>query len=106
MDSSSSESDESVVVVDDAPRQAQDDDLLPFQSCLLLNQSQCAVSETSDQFVVTVYNTQSQRTSQFVRIPVPEATGYTVRCPMGHEEASQVRSHTARWMQSLQGRKG
>ncbi|XP_034247480.1 lysosomal alpha-mannosidase-like isoform X3 [Thrips palmi] len=90
LDSSSSESDESVVVADEKPAQVQDDDLLPFQSCLLLNQSQCAVSEKADKFVVTVYNTQSQRTSQFVRIPVPEATGYTVRCPMGHEEASQV----------------
>ncbi|XP_026271901.1 lysosomal alpha-mannosidase isoform X2 [Frankliniella occidentalis] len=96
--SSSSESEdrsESVVLVGADARRAVaaregDDDLVPFQSCLLLNQSMCDVSEKNDKFVVTIFNPQSHKMSQFVRIPVPNASGYSVRCPMGHEEASQV----------------
>jgi lysosomal alpha-mannosidase len=69
---------------------ARDDDLVPFQSCLLLNQSQCEVSEKHERFVVTIYNPLSQKASKFVRVPVPQAGGYSVRCPMGHEEKAQV----------------
>ncbi|KAJ1527978.1 hypothetical protein ONE63_007908 [Megalurothrips usitatus] len=89
---SSGSSDESDVLVGSAARKEvrDDDDLVPFQSCLQLNQSQCDVTENAASFVVTIYNPQSQKVSQFVRIPVSEATGYSVRCPMGHEEASQV----------------
>lgn len=94
-DSSDASSDESVILVGKAARDAVaaregDDDLLPFQSCLLLNQSQCDVSEKSERFVVTVFNPRSHKLSTFVRIPVPEASGYSVRCPMGHEETVQV----------------
>lgn len=96
-DSSSSESSdssrsESVVTGREAERMvsARDDDLVPFQSCLLLNQSQCEVSEKHERFVVTIYNPLSQKASKFVRVPVPQAGGYSVRCPMGHEEKAQV----------------
>lgn len=41
-----------------------------FNSCLLLNISTCDVTESSQKFVVTVYNPLSHSTSQYVRFPV------------------------------------
>lgn len=41
-----------------------------FDSCLLLNISICDVTESSERFVVTVYNPLSHKTSQYVRFPV------------------------------------
>ncbi|XP_063226976.1 lysosomal alpha-mannosidase-like [Bacillus rossius redtenbacheri] len=41
-----------------------------MKSCLLLNISQCDVSEQNDDFVVTVYNPLSRPVSHYVRLPV------------------------------------
>ncbi|XP_067008681.2 lysosomal alpha-mannosidase [Anabrus simplex] len=58
-------------------------------SCLMRNESQCGVSETSDTFVVTVYNPMSHTTSHHVRLPVLEP-GYTVQDPAGDDVVSQI----------------
>ncbi|KAJ8872261.1 hypothetical protein PR048_025863 [Dryococelus australis] len=42
-------------------------------SCLLLNISQCEMSERSQDLVVTVYNPLSRPVSHYVRLPVPAA---------------------------------
>ncbi|GFG40564.1 hypothetical protein Cfor_04486 [Coptotermes formosanus] len=55
---------------------------VPLKSCLLLNISQCDVSEHSSQFVVTVYNPLSHPISHHVRVPVSGAS-YTVQDPTG-----------------------
>ncbi|CRK93801.1 CLUMA_CG007329, isoform A [Clunio marinus] len=41
-----------------------------FQSCLNLNISVCDVTENSNQFIVTVYNSLAHATYQYVRVPV------------------------------------
>ena len=41
-----------------------------MKTCLLLNISQCDVSEKSTQFVVTVYNPLSRNITKSIRIPV------------------------------------
>lgn len=53
-----------------------------FSTCKLLNISQCAETEDSPSFVVTVYNPLSRPVTQYVRFPV---TGkhYTVTDPNG-----------------------
>jgi hypothetical protein len=55
---------------------------VPLKSCLLLNISQCDVSEHSSQFVVTVYNPLSHPVSHHVRVPVSGAS-YSVQDPTG-----------------------
>ncbi|CAB3374915.1 Hypothetical predicted protein [Cloeon dipterum] len=41
-----------------------------YESCLLLNVSQCEISESNDRFVVTLYNPLAQEASTYVRLPV------------------------------------
>lgn len=53
-----------------AKEEAPSADALEFHSCTLSNISACDVSETNDMFLVTLYNPQSQKSSQFVRVPV------------------------------------
>ncbi|KAJ6646748.1 Lysosomal alpha-mannosidase [Pseudolycoriella hygida] len=49
-----------------------------FNSCLQLNISSCDVTESSQRFVVTVYNPMAHSTSQYIRFPVPNYN-YEVR---------------------------
>jgi len=62
---------------------------VPLKSCLLLNISQCDVSEHSSQFVVTLYNPLSHPISHHVRIPVSGAS-YTVQDPTGKSLTVQM----------------
>ncbi|XP_047001000.1 lysosomal alpha-mannosidase-like [Schistocerca americana] len=62
---------------------------LSFSSCLLSNISQCDISESSSNFVVTVYNPLSQATSYYVRIPVQDGT-YSVTDANGNEQIIQL----------------
>lgn len=55
---------------------------LPLESCLLLNISQCDISESNKNFVVTVYNPLSRPVSHYVRLPV-SGKAYTVTDPNG-----------------------
>ena len=56
---------------------------LPDQKfCLQLNVSQCDATETSSQFVATIYNPKSQMVTTFVRLPVTEGA-FTVVDPDG-----------------------
>ncbi|XP_049857093.1 lysosomal alpha-mannosidase-like [Schistocerca gregaria] len=68
---------------------ARGDSTLSFSSCLLSNISQCDISETSLNFVVTVYNPLSQATSYYVRIPVQDGT-YSVKDGNGNEQIIQL----------------
>ncbi|XP_015365919.1 PREDICTED: lysosomal alpha-mannosidase isoform X1 [Diuraphis noxia] len=54
-----------------------------FKSCHLLNISQCEVSENSEQFVLTLYNPLSRPVTEFVRLPIPGETAYSVVDPLG-----------------------
>ncbi|XP_076263633.1 lysosomal alpha-mannosidase-like [Rhynchophorus ferrugineus] len=45
---------------------------LPLNSCLLANVSQCAISENSDTFVVTIYNPLSRAVNKVVTLPVKD----------------------------------
>ena len=71
------------------PSEAPKAPAVPLKSCLLLNISQCDVSEHSSQFVVTVYNPLSHSISHHVRIPVSGAS-YTVRDPTGKSLTVQM----------------
>ena len=56
---------------------------LPQQEfCLHLNVSQCAITESSSRFVVTVYNPRSREVTTYVRLPVMNGV-YTVLDPDG-----------------------
>lgn len=55
---------------------------IDFHSCLLTNISQCTFTETSDSFVVTVYNPLSRNATMYVRFPVL-GNSYTVTAPNG-----------------------
>lgn len=41
-----------------------------FESCLLLNISECAIPERKESFIVTVFNVLPYSTNQYVRVPV------------------------------------
>ncbi|XP_071440327.1 lysosomal alpha-mannosidase-like isoform X1 [Hetaerina americana] len=60
-----------------------------ISSCLLLNISQCEVSEGSDPFTVIVYNPLSKIVNHTVRVPVSGAS-YIVKDPNGAELTVQV----------------
>ncbi|XP_067620208.1 lysosomal alpha-mannosidase [Eurosta solidaginis] len=45
---------------------------LQFDTCTLLNISSCLVSETSDKFILTLYNPLARTKSEYVRVPVPD----------------------------------
>ncbi|XP_037825869.1 lysosomal alpha-mannosidase isoform X2 [Lucilia sericata] len=66
----------------DSPRPKRHGKPRPFQfefkTCSLLNISSCEVSETSDQFVLTLYNPLSHSTEDYVRLPVPDVN-YVVK---------------------------
>ncbi|KAG8262575.1 carbohydrate binding [Homalodisca vitripennis] len=64
---------------------------LTIESCLMLNISQCEVSETQSTFVVTLYNPLSRKVSRYVRLPVAgDGHAYTVRDPQGKPVTVQV----------------
>ncbi|XP_063218201.1 lysosomal alpha-mannosidase-like [Bacillus rossius redtenbacheri] len=60
-----------------------------LKSCLLLNISQCDVSEQNDDFVVTVYNPLSRPVSHYVRLPVKNGT-YSVTDHAGVSQRVQT----------------
>lgn len=60
-----------------------------FDSCLLLNISQCEVAEKNSKFVVTVYNPLSQPASHVVRVPCDNTT-YKVYNSEGTELTTQI----------------
>jgi lysosomal alpha-mannosidase len=62
---------------------------IPLKSCLLLNISQCDISEHSSQFIVTVYNPLSHPVSRNVRVPVSGAS-YTIQDPAGKQVKTQL----------------
>jgi lysosomal alpha-mannosidase len=62
---------------------------VPLKSCLLLNISQCDISEDSSRFVVTVYNPLSHPVSHYVRVPVL-GSSYTVQDPTGKQLKTQL----------------
>ena len=53
-------------------------DKISFDSCLLLNISQCEVAEQNKKFVVTVYNPLSQPVTHVIRIPAHDNTTFKV----------------------------
>ena len=55
---------------------------LPVHTCLLLNVSQCDVSENFENFIITVYNPLSRNVTMPVRIPVT-GESYIVLDPKG-----------------------
>lgn len=57
---------------------------IPFSSCLLTNVSQCEFTETSDSFIVTIYNPLSRPVNNYVRLPVP-GRNYKVTDPEGKD---------------------
>lgn len=60
-----------------------------FSSCLNLNISRCDVSESSEKFMVTVYNPLAHGTSQHVRFPVAGGS-YEVIDPYNVEVPAQI----------------
>lgn len=63
--------------------------VMPFNSCLLLNVSQCNVSEKANTFVVTLYNPLSQPVTHHVRLPVTEIA-YSVKDPAGKYTLGEI----------------
>ena len=65
-------------------------DPLPEQQfCLMLNVSQCEVTETNSRFVATVYNPRSQEQTTYIRLPVTNGI-FTVIDPDGSELVTQL----------------
>ena len=60
-----------------------------FTSCLNLNISSCEVPESSEKFVVTVYNPLGHASNDFVRFPI-SGSSYEVRDPSNVIVASQI----------------
>ncbi|CAG9761788.1 unnamed protein product [Ceutorhynchus assimilis] len=60
-----------------------------FNTCLLTNISQCALTETHDKFVVTVYNPLSRLVSKYVRLPV-NGNSFSITGPDGNNVHSQI----------------
>ena len=60
-----------------------------MKTCLLLNISQCDVSEKSSKFVITIYNPLSRTVSKYIRIPVT-GHSYKVQDPSGKDLQVQV----------------
>lgn len=57
---------------------SEDDERLMYESCLLLNISECAVSTESSRFIVTVYNPLNRPVDHYVRFPIADME-YTVQ---------------------------
>ncbi|XP_022199948.2 lysosomal alpha-mannosidase isoform X2 [Nilaparvata lugens] len=66
------------------------DDEFKTVTCPLLNVSQCATTEENKSFVVTVYNPLSKPVTHYVRLPVIDNANYTVLCPMGKKQVTQL----------------
>ncbi|RZF46632.1 hypothetical protein LSTR_LSTR014959 [Laodelphax striatellus] len=66
------------------------DDQFQTVTCPLLNISQCATTEDNKAFVVTVYNPLSKPVTHYVRLPVKDNLNYTVLCPMGKKQVTQL----------------
>ncbi|XP_072399843.1 lysosomal alpha-mannosidase-like isoform X2 [Diabrotica undecimpunctata] len=62
---------------------------IPFTTCPLANISQCAFTETNNNFVITVYNPLSRTVSKHVRVPVV-GNKYTVKDPQGATVVNQI----------------
>ncbi|CAH1973774.1 unnamed protein product [Acanthoscelides obtectus] len=62
---------------------------IEFNTCPLLNVSQCELTESKDPFVVTVYNPLSRPVTKFVRLPVT-GTSYSVKGPDGEQLQTQL----------------
>ncbi|ENN70995.1 hypothetical protein D910_06863 [Dendroctonus ponderosae] len=60
-----------------------------FEHCLLANISQCEFSESSERFVVTVYNPLSRYVNKYVRVPV-WGKSYQVQEPSGGGQTVQI----------------
>lgn len=55
---------------------------IPYTSCLLKNISQCDLTETARNFVISIYNPLSRVIDYYVRVPVTKGQ-YTVLSPDG-----------------------
>lgn len=55
-------------------KKSKDANKLDFKSCSALNISSCSISETEDNFIVTVYNPISFEVNYNIRFPVSEGT--------------------------------
>ncbi|XP_015589369.1 lysosomal alpha-mannosidase isoform X1 [Cephus cinctus] len=60
-----------------------------FHSCLELNISSCTYTEENTNFVVTLYNPQSQPVTTYVRLPV-QGQSYSVKDSTGTEQKTQI----------------
>jgi len=76
---------------------------LPEISHCQLNISQCSVSESSNQFVINVYNSLSKNVDKYVRVPVEEGVVYEVLDPEGKSLTIQS-VPTPDFVQSIPGR--
>lgn len=55
-----------------------------FTTCHWLNISQCDITETSEQLVITLYNPLGRAVDKYVRIPVVDnSSEYVVIDPLG-----------------------
>ncbi|EAT42738.1 AAEL005749-PA [Aedes aegypti] len=72
-----------------AALQALTNNNVKFESCHLLNISQCEISETKENFVVTLYNPLAQANYQYVRLPVT-GNSYVVKDHQGLEIPTQI----------------
>ena len=66
-----------------------------FKSCLLLNISQCHISETYQQFTVTMYNPLSRPVDTYVRLPVRSGS-YAVENEEGLSVINQMVNNSQR----------
>ncbi|XP_057661695.1 lysosomal alpha-mannosidase-like isoform X1 [Diorhabda carinulata] len=60
-----------------------------FTTCPLVNMSQCAFTETNNDFVVTIYNPLSRIVDKFIRVPIT-GNKYSVKDPEGTEIVTQI----------------
>ncbi|XP_050428078.1 lysosomal alpha-mannosidase-like [Adelges cooleyi] len=61
-----------------------------YTTCPLMNISACAVSEQSDQFVVTIYNPLSRPITEFARLPISDNDSYDVIDPQKKKLITQI----------------
>nr|XP_023026878.1 lysosomal alpha-mannosidase-like isoform X2 [Leptinotarsa decemlineata] len=63
--------------------------VIPFETCPLLNVSQCGFTEKNNGFVVTVYNPLSRPVSKHIRIPI-RGDHYVVIDPKGNQLDTEI----------------
>ncbi|XP_050428079.1 lysosomal alpha-mannosidase-like [Adelges cooleyi] len=61
-----------------------------YTTCPLMNISACAVSEQSDQFLVTIYNPLSRPITEFARLPISDNDSYDVIDPQKKKLITQI----------------